>query len=454
MSGDARERPPAPGVLRPFDFPEVIAETVGDGLELRVARLPRLPVVTMSLVLLAGEDVLEPGDAGLAVLAGDALEGGTASRSGSELAEALEGIGATLSIGTGWDATTVSVTCLADHKDDAAALLAEVVLRPGFPADEVERVRSQALAAIRQRAMDPGALASDNVIRLIYGEGSRYGAPLSGTPASVPSLDRGRIEAFHAARYRPRGTGFVVTGDVDPGEAATLARRHFGDWEGAAAPSSPPTGEPRVRERTVHVVDRPGAVQSEIRVGHPGVPRKHPDHFALVVLNTVLGGAFTSRLNLNLRERHGFTYGVRSRFGYRRGPGPFQVSTAVGTEVTAPAVREIVAELEGIVGPAPPRPRWRPPGTTWRGCSPCAWRPPSRWRPTWPSRSSTACPTTTTPATGSGSGRRSASAAEAARRHVRPDEATVLVVGDAERVKGALEELGLGAVEVHAAAAP
>lgn len=450
MRRTSRELPPEPGAIRPFEFPEVERQGLDGGLDLRVAPLPRLPVVTLSLVLPAGEALLDPARGGLAVLTGDALEGGTAARSGAGLAEAVEDIGATLEISTGWDATTVSLSCLADRTDEALALMAEVVLRPAFPEDEVERMRGQRLAAIRQRAMDPSGLASDQAVRLIYREGSRYGRPLGGTLESVEAVDRAAVEAFHRERYHPGAAGFVVAGDVDSDEAAVLLRRHFGGWSGAAPATSPAEGAARTTRRTVHVVDRPGAVQSELRVGHPGVAHDHPDHVALVVLNTVLGGAFTSRLNLNLRERHGFTYGVRSRFSFRAGPGPFHVSTAVGSEATAPAVREIMAELDAIVGDGPSDAEVEAARDYVAGVFPLrlettaqvasriaeqiVYRLPDDYHATYRERIRAV-------------DREAALAA--ARRHIRPSEATIVVVGDAAAVREPLEALSLGPVEVH-----
>ena len=452
MSGAARdrERPPEPGPIRSFRFPDVERVRVGSGLDVRVARQARLPVVTLSLVLPAGEAALEPEAAGLAVLTGDALEGGTAERTGAELAEALEGIGATLDVSTGWDATAVSVSCLADRKDEAVALLAEVAVRPAFPEDEVARTRAQRLAAIRQRAMDPSGLAGDHAVRLIYREGSRYGRPLGGTLASVEAAGVDAIRGFHDARYRPGEAGVVVVGDVEPDEVSALLERHLDGWEGAAPATAPVEGAARSTKRAVHVIDRPGSVQSEIRVGHPGVPRTHPDHDALVVANTVLGGAFTSRLNLNLRERHGFTYGVRSRFSFRGGPGPFHVSTAVGSEVTAAAVREILSELDAIVDEGPADAEVEAARDYVAGVFPLRLETttqvasriaeqivfglPDDYHATYRERVRAVD--------------RDA-AWGAVRRHVRPGEATIVVVGDADAVAGPLEALGVGPVEVH-----
>ena len=314
---------PSAGPVRSFDFPPVHADVSDNGLRIRSVRVGRLPIVTAMVVLDAGEGTLEDSRAGLAVVTGDCLEGGTAKRSGVELAEALETIGAGLSIGTGWDSTTVSLSCMADRLDDAMGLLAEVLIEPAFPADEVERIRGQRLAAIRQREMDPVGIATTASRRLTYAEGVPYGRPLGGTVESVGPFNSGYAAGFVEAEYRPRGSGFVVVGDVDAGQVRSLVETHFGAWAGEAELQPQIDAEPRTHERGIVVVDRTGAVQSEIRIGHVGQARSTPHYFPLRILNTVLGGAFTSRLNLNLREEHGFTYGVRSRFLVRRGAGPW-----------------------------------------------------------------------------------------------------------------------------------
>jgi zinc protease len=449
MSVVDRTRAPEPAPLRDFSFPEVQRRDLPGGLDLRVARMSRLPVVSAVLFLRAGEAALDESRAGLACLTGDALEGGTRKRSGSELSESLERVGARMGVATGWEGTSVSLSCLAGRFEEALALLAESVRDPAFPEAEVERARSQTLAGIRQRAMDPASVASDVAARMIFAPGVPYARPVAGTVASVERFGRDHLRGYAGASFLPGDGGFVVVGDVDAGEVTDVISRHFADWSG-----SPPGGgdfdvEPSSRERTIHVVDRPGSVQSEIRVGHVGVARSDPDVFPLTVLNTVLGGAFTSRLNLNLRERNGFTYGVRSRFALRSRPGTFEVRTAVGTEVTAAAVREIVTELEGLVDGGPTATEVEAARDYIAG--------------TFPLRQETA---------GQVAGRISElvvyrleddyhdtyrdriravqveEAHAAGRRHVRPEEAQVVIVGDATAVVPALERLELGPVKV------
>ena len=452
MSGPSRTAVPPAGPIRSFDFPPVHAEALDNGLRIRSVQVRRLPVVTAVVVLDAGEGLLDRSRAGLAVLTGDCLEGGTARRSGVELAEALEGIGAGLSIGSGWDSTTVSLSCMADRLDDAMGLLAEVLLQPAFPDDEVERVRGQRLAAIRQREMDPAGIATDASRRLTYAEGVSYGRPLGGTVESVGPFSRDAAAGFAEGRYRPRGSGLVVVGDVDAGQVRSLAETHFGEWTGDAGRGDELNAEPRSRERGIVVVHRADAVQSELRIGHVGQARSTPDYFPLRLLNTILGGAFTSRLNLNLREKHGFTYGVRSRFLVRRGAGPWCVSAAVGTDVTADAVREAVSEIRTLVAEGPREEEVGAARDYLAGVFPLqlettgqiasrisellVYDLPDDYYARYRDRIRSVT---------------RAEAHEAARRCVRPDEMTVVVGGDAEEVQGPLEELGWGPVTVEAA---
>ena len=347
MTPDRTQAPPA-GPLRAFDFPPSTRSRLPQGVALEVVHLPRLPLVTAILVLRAGEERLAAERAGLAVLAGDALEGGTEALDGHAFAEALESIGADLDVTTGWDVTTVSLSCLAERLPRALELLVSLVRAPAYPDAEVARTRDGQLARIRQRDMNPGSRAATWAARTLYAEGEPYGRSALGDAEHVAGLGRDAVVGFADAYYRPAGAALVVAGDVEPAEVEAVAARALEGWTGGDGVPAAPAGAPASSERRAVVVDRPGAVQSEIRVGHVGAPRGIEDRVDLVVGNAVLGGTFSSRLNLNLRERNGFTYGVRARWSWRRGPGPFLVGTAVDTDVTADAVREILSEIERI----------------------------------------------------------------------------------------------------------
>jgi zinc protease len=450
MSTLDRTTPPAGGAMRSFDFPAVERFDLADGLDLRVARLPRLPVASVNLFIRSGESLLQEGRAGLSVLTADALDGGTRSRSGAELAEALERLGARFGANAGWEGTSVDLYCLADRLPEALALMAEVVRTPSFPADEVARAKEQHLAELRQRLMDPASLASDVALSRYFEAPVPYARPLDGTVESVTPLTREDLLEHAARTYRPGSGGLVVVGDVDAREMRSLAEEHLGSWEPQKGAAGGFDVTAQSTERRVLVVDRPGSVQSEIRVGHVGAARSTPDYFALSIANMVLGGTFTSRLNLNLRERHGFTYGVRSHFSFRGRPGPFQVSTSVGTDVTSDAVREIVSELEAFAEGGATDDEVAAArdfaagifGLQLETTSQIASRLthlvmfglPDAYYHEY--RDRVRAVTTI-------------EVAEAARRHVRPSEAQIVVVGDADRVVGPLNELALGTLEVR-----
>ena len=227
-----RSIPPEGGEIRDFAFPSVDRRTLSTGLDLRVARVSRFPVVSANLFFRAGEAALSDGAAGLAVLAGDALEGGTMRRSGTELAEALERIGARLGISTGWEGTSVSLSCLAERLEAGLALLAEAVLEPSFPDAEVARARDQQLAGIRQSLKDPASLASHEAARRTFAPGVPYARRQEGTLATVGSFGRDHLRGFADGYYRPGRGALVLAGDVDENEMEALAEACFGAWTG------------------------------------------------------------------------------------------------------------------------------------------------------------------------------------------------------------------------------
>lgn len=345
--------PPEPGPLRPFHLPDLESDELASGLRIRSMARREIPLVSGCLVLDAGEATVPTESAGLAVLTGDSLTGGTERRSAVELAEALEGLGVNLRVSTGWDATTVGFTALADRLDRTMELLSEIVRTPTFPEDEVDRVRRQRLAAIQQRRMDPGQLAADELERTLFPPGHPYRRPLSGELESVATLDRAAASDYARRRYRPDRSGFVLVGDLSSGQILDKAERHLLGWSGSGEtpPDLPEVALPS--PRPIRLVHREGAVQSEIRIGHPGPRRGLDGEAELQVANAILGGSFTSRLNLNLREKHGFTYGVRSGFARRRQGGTFSVGTSVQTDVTVRALEETFFELRRFVAQGP-----------------------------------------------------------------------------------------------------
>ncbi|HEX6925244.1 MAG TPA: pitrilysin family protein [Longimicrobiaceae bacterium] len=444
-----RSQPPGPGPRRPFAFPVIERFELANGLPVLTARTEGLPVATLAL-LVPASGVFEPEDrAGLASLSGALLDSGTDRRSAFEIAETFESLGAHFGVGTGWDTTEVELTALTSTLSPGTELMAELVRSPSFPGDEVDRVRKEHIASILQRRAEPRGLANEVAARFFFAPESPFSRPLGGTTHTLQGLTRQDIVDFHRGHYTPFGATLVVAGNLDPEDVRDLAEATFGDWVGPASVRPVVSSAPAARARRVVIVDRPGSVQSELRVGHVGVARSTPDYFPLIVMNTILGGAFTSRLNLNLREKQGFTYGVSSGFAMRRNPGPFVISTAVQSEVTAAALTEIFREVEAIrdapvsaselqdarnyiAGVFPLRLETTE-GVTARLVELALHGLPLDYFDAYRDR------VLEVPAD---------EVLRVARQHVRPEEMCVVIVGDAAQVRGPVEALDLGPVEV------
>lgn len=337
---------PLPGPARPYHFPRFERRRLANGLTLLVAPVHALPLVTVMAVVDAGA-TSDPVDAvGVAQLTARALTEGTRSIGGEALTDELEGLGTSLGGGVDWDAAQLGMTVLRAHLDAAFARFAEVLVAPTFPVEAIDRLRAERLAELLQLESEPRELADERFEEYVYAAGSRFRAPIGGTRASVAALGRDAVVAFHAARYHPGGATLVLAGDITADDAVALAERTLGVWAPGVPEPARADDTPARRTRSVRIVRKDDAPQSEIRIGHVGVPRRHPDYFAITLMNAVLGGLFSSRINLNLREVHGYTYGASSGFDWRRAAGPFVVSTAVASEVTAPAVSEILLEIE------------------------------------------------------------------------------------------------------------
>jgi zinc protease len=336
---------PQPGIPRDYSFPSIERSTLPNGLRITVAPMPRLPLVTVLALVDAGASCDEPGREGASALTIRALAEGTAKLDGAALTEQFESLGTGLSSAGDWDDATAHIAVTPERLETAISLLGEVLTTPAFAQKDVERLKAERLAELMQQQVEPRGLADDKFMQYLFAPGSRYALPGAGDMTSVRALDAAQLRAMHSARYSPGATTLVFAGDVTAERAVRLAERVFGGWSGARPTEIRVDDSVSSTGRQVHIVNKPGAPQSELRVGHGGVPRNHPDYFAIVVMNALLGGLFSSRINLNLRERNAFTYGARSAFEWRRGAGPFVVSTAVKTEVSDAATREILLEI-------------------------------------------------------------------------------------------------------------
>ena len=339
---------PSPGTPRPYDFPTVTRSRLDNGLTVMVADLPGRPLVSATIVLPVGA-VDEPADdAGATVLAARALTEGTERYDAVGLTEAAERLGASLHAEAGWDATSVGVDVPSTRLEPALELLAEVLLRPVFPASEVERLRDERLNDLLQAQADPRRRADETFIGTIYAQAAPYHRPAAGIRETVERLDDAAARRAYERILDPARATLVVGGDLGGQDVAAIAGRLFGSWSRHASATAPGPVVDRGAGsgRLVRVVHRPGSVQTEIRIGHPGLPRRVPDYHAVSVMSAILGGLFNSRLNMQLREAKGYTYGAGAGFDMRRGAGPFTARAAVNTEVTVPAVIDTLAELE------------------------------------------------------------------------------------------------------------
>lgn len=339
---------PEPTAPRDYRFPRWQRHRMGNGMQLVIAPVRRLPIVTLSMLIDAGAVSEQSGEEGVANLTAQALVEGTTQLTGSELAEKFERLGGSLNAGASWDFATLTTTVLSGRLQDAFELFSQVLRSPALPEREVLRLKTERLVQLLQLRAEPRGLADEMFARFIYQDASRYAIPEDGSATTVARLDLAKVEAFYKSRYLPGGMTLVVVGDVDADSAIALAERNLGDWA-TGTPGRVSTSDQAARStRAVHIVSKADAPQSEIRLGHVGLPRVHPDHFPVLVMNAVLGGLFSSRINLNLREVHGYTYGAFSLFDWRRQAGPFYVSTAVKSEVTGDAIREILVEIDRI----------------------------------------------------------------------------------------------------------
>jgi predicted Zn-dependent peptidase len=307
-----------------------------------------VPIVTLTLLVRRGAADDPPGKEGLAALTADMLDEGSRGRSTIEIHEELARLGAQLDTDIGSDATIVSVTAISRVADAALKLLADIAVRPGLEADDFFRVRQLRLHRVTQLRDLPSAVADRTFVRLLFGE-HPYGHTPLGNERSLTAITPDDVRAFHARAIRPSEATLIAVGDCDAGHLGDLAVKAFAGWEGQANWSRPSGALLPVPAR-LNLVPRPGAPQSELRMGHVGVARSTPDYHALVAANMILGGQFVSRINLNLREDKGLTYGAYTSFDCRRLPGPFMLQASVQSEGTVRAIQESLSEIAGIRG--------------------------------------------------------------------------------------------------------
>ena len=349
-----RSHPPQPGPPAPLKLPAIQKQKLSNGLPVWIVELHEVPVAQVNLVVSSGTANDPPGKFGVASLTAAMLEEGAGGRSALELADAIDFLGADLGATSGIDSSAVRLHVPVARLADALPLMADVALRPTFPRDELERQRQQRLTALLQGRDDPPTISSAAFSRILYGKAHRYGTPQSGTAETIKTFTADDLRTFYASAYRPENATLIAVGDFTADKLMPLLEKSFGSWK-ASAPAAVeklPAVE-QAAARQVFLVDKPGAPQSQIRIGWIGVARSTPDYFPLTVLNTILGGSFSSRLNNNLREVHGYAYGAGSGFDMRAEAGPFFAAAGVQTDKTSESLKEFFNELTAIQKPVP-----------------------------------------------------------------------------------------------------
>ena len=350
-----RSKPPQPGPPPALNLPSIQKRQLSNRLPVWIVELHEVPVAQVNLVVFRGSADDPAGKFGVASLTTAMLEEGAGSRSALEIADAVDFLGADLGTNSAIDFSAVRLHVPVARLADALPIMADVALRPTFPKDELERLRRQRLTGLLQARDDPATIAGTAFPRILYGPTHRYGTATVGTADTIQAFTPDDLRAFYAAAFRPANSALLVVGDVVPDKVMPLLESNFGKWQATGtAPAQArlqDVQEPARRE--VYLVDKPDAAQSQIRIGWIGVPRSTPDYFPIQVMNTILGGAFGSRLNMNLREKHGYTYGAFSSFDMRASAGPFAAQAGVQTDKTAESLKEFFNELNAILQPVP-----------------------------------------------------------------------------------------------------
>ncbi|CAN5287003.1 hypothetical protein BH23GEM2_BH23GEM2_22870 [soil metagenome] len=348
----ARQQPPAAGPLRPFRVPAIQETRLPNGLRIVVAERHTLPIVHARIILNAGA-VHEPAPkSGLAVMTGGLLiEGGAGDMNSAELAAAIEALGAQMSASASFSLASVVLTSLSSVFPEALDLAATAVRQPLFDEREFGRVRNQAIAGYEQVMSRAEGVADRLFSRAIYDEAAPYSRNPSGTGTTLAGLTRDDVVGWHRTMYAPANTTILIVGDIGFDAARSLVSSAFGDWAvpspGITLPANPAR---QIASTRVILVDRPGSVQSAVVAGVPGIATPDPDFFRMTVLNRVLGGGVTARTNMNLRERHGYTYGAFTTLSALQNSGTFYASSSVRTSATDSALVELVNEFRTIAG--------------------------------------------------------------------------------------------------------
>ncbi len=351
-----RSIPPVSAAAVPFRAPRPETVVLQCGLPLWVIPRRDLPIVAATFALTGGAGVQEPGTAGLAQLTASLLDEGTKTRSAFELAQAAESMGSSLSSSCGWDGAYVGLQCLTPQWQATLDLAVDVLRNPVFPEDEWNRVHAQTLAGLKAERDRAESRAHRALLQALYPADHPYRFPVDGEETTVARMSRDDVRQFHKTFLGPENSACFVAGDVDIDQVAKELDERLSGWLASETPRPLlPTPE-RASSRRLLLLDRPGAPQAVVHLGHVGLARSNPDYTDTLVFNQILGGQFSSRLNAKLREEKGFTYGIRSHFDVRRSAGPFSIGASLQSDRLAEALEDIRGELEALLGDRPPTP--------------------------------------------------------------------------------------------------
>jgi len=344
-----RTKPPKPGPPKDVQFPDYFDTTLPNGINVLVIENNKIPAVSVRMVFKDAGSFYDGEKYGLASLTAEMLTKGTANRSATEIAEEIDFVGGSINAGSDWDGSYISLSVLKKHLSTGIDILSDVAQNPVFADDELARVKEQRLSSILQGKDDAGHLSDKKFNKVVYGE-LPYSNPAEGTEVTVKDIKREDLADFYKMNYYSGNLIIAFVGNITKEEALKITGEKFSNL--------PKDGMNRVNSfkynetsgiKNVYVINKPGAVQSNLRVGHLGIPRNNPDYIAVTIMNTILGGYFGSRINYNLREKHGFTYGARSYFNPHLYSGDFSVDTDVRNEVTDTSITLILGELNRMI---------------------------------------------------------------------------------------------------------
>lgn len=339
---------PLPQPVPKVDLPDIQKAKLANGLKIWLVEHHELPLVAFNLVIQSGSDHDPLNMPGLASMTADVIDEGTKARDALQISDELQFIGATFGVQSNADGTFMTLGTLTKHLDKALDVYTDVLTNPTFPQKEFDRLKKQRLTSLLQQKDQPSTIASLAFNYILYGSNHPYGSNSSGTEASLNSMTREDLEKFYTSYYRPNNATLIIVGDATLKDITRKLEKALSDWKAAPVPVVANPAPSSVDQRRVYLIDKPGAAQSEIRIGYPALARNTPDYFPVTIMNRILGGQFTSRLNLNLREKHGFTYGARSGFAFNKQPGPFVASAGVTTAKTDSSLREFFHEIDNM----------------------------------------------------------------------------------------------------------